>query len=168
MTSYVAPIIILCILLFGMIRGVNLFQSFSLGIKKALQFLYDVAPTLIAIFIMCTIFEVSGLYSLLEWALKPLFTLLKIPTELIKLILIKPFSGSGSLAYLTDIIITHGADSYIAKCACVLYGSSDTTFYLSAVYFGCQKNKGLTLSICFCLISTFISTIFACLICLVI
>jgi spore maturation protein B len=98
-------------------------------------------------------------------ALSPIFTFWGIPTELTKLILIKPFSGSGSLAYLTEIIKNYGADSYISRCACVLYGSSETVFYISAVYFAKSKNKKRILPIIIILLSTFICAIFACKLC---
>ena len=97
--------------------------------------------------------------------LSPAFGFLGIPPELTKLVLIKPFSGSGSLAYLNAIIAEHGADSYIARCACVCFGSSETVFYISAVYFAGLKVKKLAVPIVIVLISTLISTILACLLC---
>jgi len=88
-----------------------------------------------------------------------------VPPELAKLVLIKPFSGSGSLSFLTNIISEYGADSYIARCACVLYGSSETTFYISAVYFVKCKNKKRILPIAIILLATFITTVISCLLC---
>ena len=114
---------------------------------------------------MCELFEASHLSDLLTKILSPVFGALGIPKELTKLVLIKPFSGSGSLAYLNNIIQTYGADSYIARCACVCFGSSETVFYISAVYFAGVKVKKLTLPIALVLISTLISTVIACLLC---
>jgi spore maturation protein B len=88
-----------------------------------------------------------------------------IPTELTKLVLIKPFSGSGTLAYLNEILASYGADSYIGRCACVLYGSTETVFYISAVYFSGLKVKGLFKPIAIVLVVTFLSTALACLLC---
>ena len=62
------------------------------------------------------------------------------------MVLIKPFSGSGSIAYLNEIIKNYGADSYITRCACVCFGSSETVFYISAVYFAKTKSKKLKIA----------------------
>ena len=114
---------------------------------------------------MCELFEVSHLSALLIKWLSPVFSFLGIPPELTKLVLIKPFSGSGSLAYLSEIIKTYGADSYIARCACGCFGSSETVFYISAVYFAGIKVKKLALPIVCVLVATLVSTVVACLIC---
>ena len=91
--------------------------------------------------------------------------MLGIPKELTKLVLIKPFSGSGSLAVLTDIFTKYGVDSYLSRCACVIYGSSETVFYIAAVYFAGAKTKKLAVPIIISLIASFFSCVFACLIC---
>ena len=94
-----------------------------------------------------------------------MFGALGIPQELTKLVLIKPFSGSGSLAYLNEIIKNYGADSYVARCACVCFGSSETVFYISAVYFAGMKVKNLAMPILCVLVATLVSTVIACLVC---
>ncbi len=114
---------------------------------------------------MCAVFEASGLADALTKFLSPVFGFLGIPPELTKLVLIKPFSGSGSIAYLNEIIAEHGADSYIARCACVCFGSSETVFYISAVYFAGVKVKKLAMPIAAVLIATLVSTVVACLLC---
>ena len=114
---------------------------------------------------MCELIEASGLADALCKFLSPAFGALGIPAELTKLVLIKPFSGSGSLAYLNEIIEAYGADSYVTRCACVCFGSSETVFYISAVYFAGTKNKKLALPIAAVLISTLLTTALACLIC---
>jgi spore maturation protein B len=85
-----------------------------------------------------------------------------VPEEITKLILLKPFSGSGSLALLTDIYKTYGVNSYISIVASAVYGSSETIFYVSAVYMAKCKNKKVTKGIIISLIATFISTILSC------
>ena len=114
---------------------------------------------------MCALFEASGLSDALTRLLSPAFGFLGIPQELTKLVLIKPFSGSGSLAYLNEIIASYGADSYISRCACVCFGSSETVFYISAVYFAKTKTKKIALPVVCVLTATFLSTVTACLIC---
>ena len=163
--ALIIPVIFIAVFIFAAVKKVNIYESFTEGINEAFKFTVSLLPCLAAVFMMCELFEVSNLSNLLTKWLSPVFGFLGIPPELTKLVLIKPFSGSGSLAYLNDIIETYGADSYIARCACVCFGSSETVFYISAVYFAGLKVKKLAVPIICVLISTLVSTIVACLIC---
>lgn len=163
--SFVIPLVFIAVLLAAALKGVNVFSSFTRGAGDGVKFTFNLLPLLAAVFMMCELFEASQLSALLSDALAPALNALGIPPELSRLILIKPFSGSGSLTYLTEIINEHGADSYIGRCACVLYGSSETVFYISAVYFAKAGRGKRILPIAIILCSTFISTIFACIIC---
>ena len=163
--QYVIPLIFIAIIGYAAVKRVNVFGSFSRGAGEAVKFVLSLIPLLACTFIMCELFERSHLSDMLSRALSPMFGFLGVPAELSKLILIKPFSGSGSLAYLTDIISEYGADSYIARCACVCFGSSETVFYISAVYFAGLKVKKLAMPIICVLLATFASTVVACLIC---
>ena len=162
---YVIPAIFIAVFCFAAIKRVNVFSSFTRGVGEAGRFVLSLIPLLLAVFVMCELFERSHLSDALSNLLAPLFTFLGVPKELSKLILIKPFSGSGSLAYLTEIIQTHGADAYISRCACVLYGSSETVFYISVIYFAKCKQKKRALPIILILSATFVSTVIACLLC---
>ena len=163
--AVIIPVIFIFVFIFAAVKKVNVYESFTDGIKEAFNFTVSLLPCLAAIFMMCALFEESGLSNLLTRLLSPVFGFLGIPEELTKLILIKPFSGSGSLAYLNEIISKYGADSYIARCACVCFGSSETVFYISAVYFAGLKVKKLAMPVICVLAATFLSTISACLIC---
>lgn len=163
--SLIIPVIFIVVFIFAVIKKVRVYDEFSQGIAEAVKFTFSLLPCLAAIFMMCELFEASGLADKLTKLLSPVFDALGIPTELTKLVLIKPFSGSGSLAYLNEIIKNYGADSYITRCACVCFGSSETVFYISAVYFAGMKAKKLAAPIAIVLISTLISTVIACLIC---
>lgn len=164
-SALIIPVLIIALIVFARFRGVKLYDALTEGIKGAIPLALSLFPYLAAIFIMTELFEVSGLAGWLNRLLSPMWKLLGIPTELGSLILIKPFSGSGSLAVLSEIFARHGADSYISRCAGVIFGCSETVFYVSAVYFTSCKNKNLFLPIAITLISTFISAILACLIC---
>lgn len=166
--SLIIPVLIIFIIVFALIKRVNIYDGFSEGIKEAIELSLSLLPCLCAIFMMCALFEASGLADALVRLLAPVFSFLGIPQELTKLVLIKPFSGSGSLAYLNEIISAYGADSYIARCACVCFGSSETVFYISAVYFAKVKQKKIALPVICVLAATFLSTVIACLICRVI
>lgn len=163
--ALILPFIFIIVFAFAVIKKVNVYDCFTEGVSEAVKFTVSLLPCLAAIFMMCALFEASGLSDLLTRLLSPVFDFLGIPPELTKLVLIKPFSGSGSLAYLNEIITSYGADSYIARCACVCFGSSETVFYISAVYFAGIKVKKLAMPIICVLIATFISTVIACLIC---
>jgi len=163
--ALIIPVIFIVVFIYAAVKNVKIYDEFSAGISEAVKFTLSLLPCLAAIFMMCELFEASGLADLLTRLLSPVFGALGIPPELTKLVLIKPFSGSGSLAYLNEIITGYGADSYVARCACVCFGSSETVFYISAVYFAGVKVKKLAMPITVVLVSTIITTVIACLLC---
>ena len=162
---YVLPAIIAFILVFGIIKKVPLYDAFSAGVKKSFPLVVKIFPFIVTVLIMCEVFEQSGLKVAIIDLLTPFFNFFGVDERLIGLILIKPFSGSGSLALFSEIINENGADSYISRCACVLFGSSETIFYVGAVYFSSRKKTDLILPIVISLAATFISTVFAVFIC---
>lgn len=163
--ALIIPLVFIAVTVTAAIKKVNVFSSFTRGAEDGLKFTLSLFPLLAVIFMMCGLFEISGLSALLSDAIAPALEWLGIPRELARLILIKPFSGSGSLTYLTAIIGEYGADSYISRCACVLYGSSETVFYISAVYFAGTVQKTRVVPVIIILCATFLSTVFACALC---
>ena len=163
--AFIIPAIFIIVLGCAAIKKVNVYSCFTSGIESALKFVLSLLPCLAAVFMMCALFEESGLSELMIKLTSPAFSFFGVPEELTKLILIKPLSGSGSLAYLTKILNEYGADSYIARCACVCYGSSETVFYISAVYFAGMKTKGLMKPIIISLFSALVATVLACALC---
>ena len=167
MSAYLIPVLFLFIYVYSLIKKVKPYDAFCDGAKSAIPFAVSIFPYLVSIFILTELFEASGLSNLIANFLAPFFKFLGIPKELTKLVLIKPFSGNGSLAVLTEIYTKYGVDSYLARCASVIYGSSETVFYIASVYFAGAKTKNLFKPIVISLISSFISCVFACFICLV-
>lgn len=165
MAKYFIPLLFFVIFTYAIFKKVKPYDAFTDGAKSAIPFAISIFPYLVSIFVLTELFEFSGLSSFIAKALSPVFSILGIPTELTKLILIKPFSGSGSLALLSEIYTSYGVDSYLARCASVIYGSSETVFYIAAVYFAGAKTKKLTAPIIISLIASFISCVFACFIC---
>ena len=163
--ALIIPVIFIVVIVFAIVKKVKIYDEFSAGVSEAVKFTVSLIPFLASIFMMCELFEASGLADKFTEILSPVFSFLGIPKELTKLVLIKPFSGSGSLAYLKNILDEYGADSYVARCACVCFGSSETVFYISAVYFAGLKQKKLAAPLIIVLVSTFLTTILACLIC---
>lgn len=165
MSVYFIPVLFLAIFIYGAIKKVKPYDAFNEGAKSALPFAASVFPFLVSIFVLTELFDASGLSAALTKILSPVFGLLGIPDELTPLVLIKPFSGSGALATLSDIFTQYGADGYLARCACVIYGSSETVFYIAAVYFAESKKRKLLAPITISLAASFISCVFACFIC---
>ena len=168
MSKYLIPILFLVIFLFSIIKKVKPYNAFTEGAKSAVPFAVSIFPYLVSIFVLTELFQVSGLSDFLLGVLAPIFKIFGIPKELTKLVLIKPFSGSGSLALLSEIYTEYGVNSYLARCASVIYGSSETVFYVAAVYFAGAKTKRLAKPIIISLFASFISCVFACFICLII
>lgn len=163
--TLILPAFIIFVFIYGAIKKVRLYDGFAEGIKGALPLVVSIFPYLAAIFTMTALLEKSGVSGMLIKVLSPAFEFLGIPKEVCPLVLLKPFSGSGSLALLSDIFNAYGADSYISRCASCIFGSSETVFYVSAIYFSKCKNKNLFKPIAISLFATFISCVFACFIC---
>lgn len=166
--AYFIPVLFLVIYLYSAFKKVKPYEAFTQGAKSAIPFAVNIFPYLVSIFVLTELFEASGLSNIISNFISPFFKILGIPKELTKLVLIKPFSGNGALAILTEIFNEYGVDSYLARCACVIYGSSETVFYIAAVYFAGAKTKKLLVPIIISLIASFFSCVFACFICLII
>lgn len=163
-TALIIPILFLVLFIYALFRRVKLYDCFTEGVKGAVPLVVSLFPYLVSILILSELFEQSGLSARLTQALSPLFSFLGIPPEIGKLVLVKPFSGSGSTALLSEILASFGTDSYIGRCACVAYGSSETVFFVSAVYFAGSRKK-LVKPILIALIANFFSLVLGCLLC---
>ena len=164
MSAYILPAFIALNFLIGAIRRVPVFDAFLEGAKGAVRLAAEIFPYLASVLIAVSLFKASGLSLLLaKWA-TPLFRLIGIPPELTELIVVRPMSGSGSIALLTDVYHTYGADSYPARAASVIVGSSETVFYVAALYGG-GRVKRYRGALAISLIATFAGTIISCLLC---
>ena len=163
-SALITPILIIALLLYCAKKKVNAYNGFVDGAKEAIPLAVSILPFLVAIFVAIELFKVSGLTNLLSTCLSPVFNLLGIPTELCERVLIRPFSGSGGLAIMEDIMNTYGADSYIARAGSVIMGSSETVFYVATVYFAKTKASRLLYAIPVALLACLMGAIVACLI----
>ena len=163
--SYVIPILLIVLFVYATAKKVNVYNSFVDGAKQALPMAFGVFPYLFATFLMVNVLHASGVGKVVVDFVAPPFELLGIPKQVVELMLIRPFSGSGSLAILTDVYKTYGADGYIGKCASVIMGSSETVFYISALYFSQTKVKHLGYSIAIALFCNFVGGVLACMLC---
>ncbi len=169
MTNYilalVIPLIFFATFLFALVKKVRVYDTFAEGVKGAIPLIVSIFPYIAAVTMLSKLFEVSGLEAWLSSVLSPVFSFVGVPEEIAPLLLVKPLSGSGSIAVLSDILNTYGVDSHIARCACVVYGISDTVFYIGAVYFAGLKRKKLSLALAISLFSYLVGTVFCCFLC---
>lgn len=163
--NYVVPVLLIAVFVFGLIKRVNVYDSFVLGAKKSFDMSVSIFPYLAAMFIMVNALHASGLDSVITDLLAPPFEFLGIPKELVQLTLLRPFSGSGSLAILTDVYKQYGVDSYISRSASVIMGSSETVFYVASVYFAGTKVKRTGAAIPIALFCNLLGCVAACLLC---
>ena len=130
--------------------------------------LFSVFVYIASILIAVALLRASGITNCLATFLSPVFDFFGIPKELCELVMLRPFTGSGSYGILENIFSTYGADSYISRCACVIMGCSETIFYVATVYISQTKVKKLLYAIPVALACSFVGTIVACLLCKVI
>jgi spore maturation protein B len=130
------PVLLVVIPFVGIIRRVKVYDVFIEGAKEGFDVAVKIIPFLVGILVAIGMFRGSGAMDLLMAALRPIVVRTGFPAELVPLAILRSLTGSGSLAFTTDLIKTHGPDSVIARMAATLYGSSETTFYVLAVYFG--------------------------------
>ena len=135
MSAYIIPVLFLIILLASYLRRREPYGGFIDGARQAVDLTINVFPYLLAIMVAVEAFRVSGASAYLANALEPILGKVGLPKELAELLFIRPVSGAGSLAILDGIYENYGADSYIGRCASVIYGSSETVFYVSTIYF---------------------------------
>jgi len=130
------PVLLVGIPLVGMIRKIKVYDVFIEGAKEGFQVAVRIIPFLVGILVAIGMFRASGAMDMLTNALRPMLAATQFPPEIFPLVILRTLSGSGSLALATDIIKQFGPDSFIGRTAATIYGGSETTFYVLAVYFG--------------------------------
>ena len=130
------PVILVVIPLVGLLRGVKVYDVFIDGAKEGFGVAVKIIPFLVGILVAIGMFRGSGAMAMLTNAIRPVLDAVNFPAELFPLAVLRSLSGSGSLALTTDIVKQYGPDSFLGLTASTMYGSSETTFYVLAVYFG--------------------------------
>ncbi len=162
MSAYIIPVIFLVVLIASFIKRREPYGGFIDGAKSAVDLTISVFPYLLAIMVAVEAFRVSGASAKLADLLAPVLNKAGLPKELAELLFIRPVSGAGSLAILDGIYSTYGADSYIGRCASVIYGSSETVFYVATIYFSKSHVKHLRYAIPVALVATYTGAIVGC------
>lgn len=158
---YVVPISIILIIIFGLTKRVPLFDAFTIGAKEGISSTFAIAPSLIGLITAVAMLRASGFFELLSELLSPITNALGFPSEVLPLALMRPISGSGSFALLDDLFTRFSPDSFIGKVASVIAGSTETTFYAVAVYYGAVGIKKTGYTIPAALISDFAGVVLA-------
>ena len=135
------PALIFIFLLWGIFKRVKVYEVFVEGAKEGFNVAIRIIPYLVAMLVAIGIFRASGAMDFLTIALNPLTSLIGFPAEALPMALMRPLSGSGSLGIMTELMKVNGPDSFIGVLASTIYGSTETTFYVLAVYFGSVNIK---------------------------
>jgi spore maturation protein B len=130
------PVFLLFIPLYGAFKRVKVYECFVEGAKEGFQVGIRIIPYLVAILVAVGMLRGAGAIDLLARWLDPVLRWVGLPAEILPLAIMRPLSGSGSMGIVTELIKVHGPDSFLARLAATAYGSTETTFYVLAVYFG--------------------------------
>lgn len=130
------PVIIIGILTFGLIKKIPVYEVFTEGAKDGFQIAVKIIPYLVAIIVGISMLRASGAIEMIAQVLAPVLNVFNVPADTLPLMLVRSLSGSGALGIFSDIANNLGPDSYATKLAAIMLGSSETTFYVLAVYFG--------------------------------
>ena len=125
----------------GMAKKVDVYSALLQGAAKGLEILWKILPALVTLLTVVAMLRASGALELLARVLAPVMNLLGIPPETVALMLVRPISGSAALGVGSELITTYGPDSLVGRTAAVMLGSTETTFYTIAVYFGAAGIK---------------------------
>ena len=151
----------LIIIIYGLLEKNKVYDTFVEGAKEGIEIVFNIFPTLIGIFVAVGALRSSGILDLIINFISPLTNILKIPSEIMPLALIRPISGSASTAVATDIMTNFGVDSKIGLIAATIMGSTETTLYTIAIYTSCVGIKKIRFVLAAALIADFVGMVFS-------
>ena len=141
LSYFVIPAMLVGFPLYGLYKRVAVYEAFVEGAKEGFSVAVRIIPYLVAILFAIGMFRASGAMDFLTEALRPLLALVGFPAEVLPMAIIRPLTGSGSAGVVAEMIQVYGEDSILVKMAAVMFGSTETTFYVVAVYFGAVNIK---------------------------
>ena len=159
------PAILLLILTMGLFKKIPIYEIFTEGAKDGFKVAVNIIPYLVAIIVAISMFRASGCIELIGSALSPVLTALNVPADVLPVMIVRSLSGSAALGVFSDIANTHGAESYATKLSAIMVGSSETTFYVLAVYFGAVGISKLRYALLVGLLADVIGILAAILVC---
>ena len=158
-STFAIPVIFIVILSIGMYKKVKVYDVFIEGAKEGMATVVRIIPSLVGLLVAVAVFRASGALDILIYILKPAASFFSIPSDALPLALMRPISGSASLALVSDIIKTNGPDSFIGRVVSTMMGSTETIFYTLTVYFGSIGIKNIRYTLIAALIADFTSVI---------
>lgn len=161
LSIWALPALILLILTIGIFKKVPVYEEFTKGAKNGFKIAINIIPYLVAIIVAISMLRASGAIELLASALSPVLTKCHIPADTLPLMIVRSLSGSAALGVFSDIANNLGPDSYATKLAAIMVGSSETTFYVLAVYFGAVGISKIRYALIVGLLADFIGIIAA-------
>ena len=164
-SSLLIPLTFLFALIVGVIKKVDIYSAFVNGAKDSLKTALNIFPAIVTLMIAIGIFRTSGLLDFTTSLFSPILNFINVPKEILPIAILRPMSGSGGLAMLTDIIKNYGPDSKIGVMASVICGSTETTFYTVAVYFGSVGITNVRHTVKCALLADLVSIIMGILVC---
>ena len=159
MINYFIPLVVIIIIIYGIYKKIDIFDTFILGVKEGMKLSINLFPTIFAMIIAITMITDSGIINYICNLIKPLFIKIAFPTEVIPLAILRPISGSSSLVVLNDILTLYGTDTLIGRLASVMQGSTDTTIYIISMYFTSVGIKKIRYSLIVGLLADLLSVI---------
>ena len=141
LSNLAMPLIILLIVAYGLVEKNKVFDDFLEGAKEGMEIVFNILPTLIGLFVAIGALRSSGILDIIIRFITPLLNVIHFPSEIMPLAMLRPISGSGSIAVATDIMKNYGVDSTIGRMASTIMGSTETTLYTIAVYTSAVKIK---------------------------
>lgn len=136
LSTIMIPLLVLLVIIHGIIKKIDVYDVFIDGAKESFGMILELFPTLLGMILGINIFLKSGVLEFVLQGLSPFFNYLKVPLEVIPMAIMRPISGSSTLAILNNIYEVYGPDGYLGTLASVIQGSTDTTFYVLTLYFG--------------------------------
>lgn len=159
MINYFIPTIVIIIIIYGVYKKIDIFDTFLLGVKEGMRASINLFPTIFAMIIAINLLTGSGIITNISNVLSNIFNKINFPVEVLPLAILRPISGSGSLTILSDILSRYGPDSFIGRVASVMQGSTDTTIYIISMYFASIGIKKIKYSLIVGLIADLVSVI---------
>ena len=156
---YAIPAMFVIILLAGIMNNVKVYDAFIDGAKDGITTVVKIIPSLVGLLVAIGVFRASGALDLLVFALNPVTSFLGIPSQVLPLALLRPISGSASLALVSDIMKQYGPDSLTGRIASTMMGSTETIFYTITVYFGAVGIKNIRYTLAAALLADLASVI---------
>lgn len=161
LSNWIIPLIMCSIIVYGLLKGINVFEAFIDGAADGFKVVLDIMPTLIALLVGVGMLRSSGALDGLVTLLSPLISWSHFPKELIPVILMRSFSSSAAVGLIMDLFKTYGPDSFIGRTASIMFGCTETIFYTLSIYYMTIKVKKTRYTLAGSIIATLSGVILA-------